>query len=205
MPRRHNQTKHRRFRLYDGGGHYIQIPHISQVDMPGKEPRTETEIQTDGGLMTNDAATYTPDETPPFRPIPVSFMIGMFSNAWQAIHAFGNYFDLATWTVGPHTWTPVLEASLGTRKNSDGDDIDVIVPVDSELTGRFTDLVEINTAHPLVVGATDFILRRRGLVVRNIQTGPDGVLTMFKLDVEFYGGIEKLDAVPAGTESVITA
>jgi len=197
------QPKHRNLYIYDGTAtpYYVQFFHYSQPDFPGGESRTETEIELDGGRATANMAVYTPDETVPFRGEPFDIEIAMISNAYDLIHAFGNYFNISPWTIGGDTWTAVADNAIGTRKNSSGTNIACVAPNDSVLLSKMFNMYDDNTAHPSVAGGNGFIMQYLGCVAQKVVIGTSGPLMKFKVSGMIYGQISKIAALPSGNES----
>lgn len=201
MPVRYiQQPKHFDLYVSDGSGtpNYVKFFHYTMPDLPGREDRTETEIELDGGRASDNMAVYTPDETAPFRPVPFDLEIAMLSDAYELADAFGNFFNKSPWTIGGDTWTAVADSAIGTRKNSSGDDVACIAPNDSVLLSKMFNMHGHHVAHPSVSGGDDFIMQYLGCVASSVIIGPSGPLLKFKVSGMIYGAIGKVANLPAG-------
>jgi hypothetical protein len=190
-------------RIYSGSGHYVNLFQVGQPDLPGMEPRPETATRADGGRATNFIASYIVDEMTPFEPVAMTFTVLSMSEYVDMQRAIGNWQRWATWTVGAHTWTPVLPANLGTRFNSAGVAASCIPPVDAI---QLAYMVNIAWTESVPAGATTGAAtfgEARGFVVSNVTASTEDNLNIYNVEGMIYGQIRwNLTAWPAGTESI---
>lgn len=190
-------------RIYSGNGFYATAFQIDQPSIPIMEPRSDYEIQPDGGRMTTHAGTFVTDETAPFRGIEISLRVALMSERLDMIHAIGNPFRNSPWVVGGDTWTGVATNALGTRLDSRGNAVPCVFPPDSVQRQYMVNFCWTNQVQPDATAGTAMYGEARGLFITNATEDPDGQLIYVTITGMIMGTINpRLTAWPAGTESV---
>jgi len=206
MPVSGSTLPQRRFRFYDGTTptpYYVEAFQFSTNPViPIVEPRPTTAIMMDGGKMTDKAITYIEDDSVPFQPIEISFTIAHMSEYLELIDAIGNPRRKGTWTIGAHTWQGLAVSALGTRKNSDDEDIACVAPQDAQQRDRMITIVEKTAARGDAVSGTDFYAEARGFVVTNLEHTEEGQLVYWNFTGHIWGALNStLTAWPTGNAS----
>ena len=205
MPVSASTLPQRNFRIYDGTTptpFYVEaFQFTNRPVIPLKAPTATTGIQMDSGAMTNFAATFVEDDSVSHQPMDITFSILHMSEYLELIKAIGDPLETGTWTVGGDTWTGLAVSALGTRKNSNGDDIACLVPAVSHLQSHMVTLVEKIAARDDAVGGSDFYAQAKGVVITMMEHAEEGQLLTFSCTGQIWGAVGQIAGWPAGNES----
>lgn len=180
---------------------FAKFIQLTQPNVPLVLPRATTGIQTDGGRMTANAATFIEDPTVPFQPIDITLQIAHMSERLEMIDALGNPFNKGSWVVGGDTWAPLATNAIGNRVDASGNTVPALPPKDvPQQNGMVSLVVEYLVPNEATTG-TAFYAKLDGFVVTSIEDSIEGQLAFFNVTGQLWGGISVLSALPAGNES----
>lgn len=192
-------------RVYDGATprHWTIIPLPEHPTVQFLPPQPEETLVLNSGRVDQYSGYIVPDESSIFQPLEFTLDFRLISDEQTRMNALGNPKDVTPWVVGPDTWIPVDPLDIGTRKDSQGNDVVPPVSAIARATAYLVDIYQYygppasdTTSNPLIIGRLGCVCAGAEIQVTNREV--HAVVTMRQ-----FGGFDFSQTDwPAGNESV---